>query len=249
MVRPEGTCPILGDLQEAGRFRVLSRRSQVAGMAVAGFQGVAVIGPNDACPLDGDLRQQPSRLPMLPGLSELAGVVIAASQVFLFWRRIRPARGGLWLRGLVGRCSMGRMELGGHIAAVRAGVGDPAAMVGELRRSVLLVPVDAGRFVSAVRGGVRWVYAFSGEAALARFAAALGFPGTESGGGSAQQRQQEWEYVSVLGARLLDVVVPSLEGPAGVAVDVADEDGSMLFPPVRGIVPDGVAVDMTEARR
>jgi hypothetical protein len=47
----------------------------------------------------------------------------------------------------------------------------------------------------------------------------------------------------VLGARLLDVVVPASEEPTGVAVDVADEDGSMMFPPVRGIVPDGAAVD------
>lgn len=31
--------------------------------------------------------------------------------------------------------------------------------------------------------------------------------------------------------------------PAGVAVNVADPDGSMLFPPVVGIVPDAVAVD------
>lgn len=31
--------------------------------------------------------------------------------------------------------------------------------------------------------------------------------------------------------------------PAGVAVNAADPDGSMLFPPVVGIVPDAVAVD------
>ena len=30
---------------------------------------------------------------------------------------------------------------------------------------------------------------------------------------------------------------------AGLAVDIATEDGSMFFPPVVGIVPDGVAVD------
>ncbi|MGP3971506.1 SseB family protein [Streptomyces sp. 6N223] len=130
------------------------------------------------------------------------------------------------------------MELGGHIAAVRAGAGDPAAMVGEFRRTALLVPVVAGRFVSAVQGGVRWVYAFSDEAALARFAVARG-----------AAPRQEWEYASVLGARLLDVVLPSLDGPVGVALDVADEERSMLFPPVRGIVPDAIAVDATEARR
>ena len=29
-------------------------------------------------------------------------------------------------------------------------------------------------------------------------------------------------------------------------MDVADEDGSMMFPPVRGIVPDEVAVDVDD---
>ncbi|MGK5534095.1 SseB family protein [Streptomyces sp. URMC 129] len=124
------------------------------------------------------------------------------------------------------------MELGDHIAAVRAGTGDPAAMVGELRRTAVLVPLTDGRFMSGVSNGIRWLFAFTDEAALARFAVARGAaPG------------EEWEYAAVLGARLLDVVAPSVGGPVGVAVDVADEDGSMLFPPVKGIVPDAVAVD------
>nr|MDT0527358.1 AMP-binding protein [Streptomyces sp. DSM 41633] len=46
------------------------------------------------------------------------------------------------------------------------------------------------------------------------------------------------------GARLLDEVIPAMGVPAGVAVNVADPDGSMLFPPVVGIVPDAVAVDL-----
>ncbi|WP_326596426.1 SseB family protein [Streptomyces sp. NBC_01803] len=125
------------------------------------------------------------------------------------------------------------MELGDRIAAVRAGVGDPAAMLGEFRRSAVLVPVVGGEFMSAVSGGIRWVYAFTDEAALTRFAAARG------------EAAREWEYAAVLGARLLDAVVPEWNGPAGVAVDVADEDGSMLFPPVKGIVPVAVAVDAT----
>lgn len=54
---------------------------------------------------------------------------------------------------------------------------------------------------------------------------------------------REWVYRAVLGARLLDVVVPLLPGPAGVALDAGSEDGGVLFPPVAGIVPDAVAVD------
>lgn len=85
--------------------------------------------------------------------------------------------------------------------------------------------------MSGWQGGVRWIYAFTGEESLARFAHARG------------DGDRAWDYVCVLGARLVDAVIPALDAPAGVAVDVADEDGSMLFPPVAGIVPDACAVD------
>ncbi|MEV0992311.1 hypothetical protein [Streptomyces sp. NPDC049949] len=130
------------------------------------------------------------------------------------------------------------MELTAEIAAFRAGSGDPGRLVGEFRRAVLLVPFaggspDAGGgLMSAVSGGIRWFHAFTDEAALARFAEADG------------EADREWPYLAVLGARLVDAVVPEVDGPAGVAVNVADPDGSMLFPPVAGIVPDACAVDI-----
>ncbi|MFI8266249.1 SseB family protein [Streptomyces sp. NPDC085665] len=136
------------------------------------------------------------------------------------------------------------MELTEEIAAIREGSGDPARLVGEFRRAALLVPLTLpphgsgesvgiahGGLMSAVQGGIRWFYAFTDETALARFAQARG------------AAHQEWEYLAILGARLVDAVVPMVDGPAGVAVNVADEDGSMLFPPVKGIVPDAYAVD------
>ncbi|MFE4259260.1 SseB family protein [Streptomyces sp. NPDC056883] len=129
------------------------------------------------------------------------------------------------------------MELTGEIAAIRGGLGDPARLLGEFRRAVLLVPLadgPDGGLMSAVSGGIRWIYAFTDEEALARFAEERG----ESG--------REWEFLSVLGARLVDAVVPVAGGPAGVVVNVADGDGSMFFPPVAGIVPDGSAVDLTD---
>ncbi|GAB2584581.1 hypothetical protein GCM10027168_16680 [Streptomyces capparidis] len=128
------------------------------------------------------------------------------------------------------------MTLSEEIAAVRSGQADPAALVGELRRAAVLVPVTDRGMMSAWHGGIRWLYAFTDEAALARFALSRGAGGDE-----------EWEYRSVLGARLLDQVIPTLDGPVGIAVDVADPDGSMVFPPVRGIVPDEVAVDGPDA--
>ncbi|MEU6883243.1 SseB family protein [Streptomyces sp. NPDC046712] len=130
------------------------------------------------------------------------------------------------------------MELTQEIAAYRDGRGEPGRLVGEFRRAVLLAPLEAGAdggLMSAVRGGVRWLYAFTDEAALARFAQARG------------AGDREWEYLSILGARLVDVIVPMVDGPAGVAVNVADEEGSMVFPPVLGIVPDACAVDRTDA--
>lgn len=109
-----------------------------------------------------------------------------------------------------------------------------AALLGEFRRTAVLVPLDeAGDLWSAEQNGVRWICAFSDEEALARFASARGEAG------------REWAYQAVLGARLLDVMVPLLPGPAGVALDAGSTDG-MLFPPVAGIVPDAVAVDLGE---
>ncbi|KOY50113.1 SseB family protein [Streptomyces sp. XY332] len=130
------------------------------------------------------------------------------------------------------------MGLAAEIAAYRVGTGDPGRLVGEFRRALLLVPLagdssDAdGGLMSAVSGGIRWFYAFTDEEALARFAVARGEGG------------REWPYLAILGARLVDAVVPEVDGAAGVAVNVADPDGSMLFPPVAGIVPDACAVDI-----
>ncbi|MFF1910619.1 SseB family protein [Streptomyces sp. NPDC058239] len=107
-----------------------------------------------------------------------------------------------------------------------------AVLLGEFRRTAVLVPLDeSGDLWSAEQGGVRWICAFSDEEALARFARARG------------DAAREWVYRTVLGARLLDVMVPMLPGPAGVALDAGGEDG-VLFPPVAGIVPDSVAVDL-----
>ncbi|MEU9181822.1 SseB family protein [Streptomyces sp. NPDC048550] len=130
------------------------------------------------------------------------------------------------------------MGLTAEIAAFRTGTGDPGRLVGEFRRAVLLVPLAGGsteadsNLSSAVSGGIRWFYAFTDEEALARFAGARGEAG------------REWPYLAILGARLVDAVVPEVDGAAGVAVNVADLDGSMLFPPVAGIVPDACAVDV-----
>ncbi|MFI6289523.1 hypothetical protein ACIBCM_33105 [Streptomyces sp. NPDC051018] len=147
--------------------------------------------------------------------------------------------------------------LQGRIAEQRAGSGDPRALVGELRRTLLLVPLDGGGLWTARSGGVRWICGFTDEGALARFA--LAHQGTEGAAPDDYGRGQNhghghgpagavrsWEYAALRGARLLDEIIPAMGEPAGIAVDIADPDGSMVFPPVKGIVPDAVAVDADE---
>ncbi|MGW1268017.1 hypothetical protein [Streptomyces sp. NPDC002491] len=124
-----------------------------------------------------------------------------------------------------------RAALAERIAERRDGVGDPRALVGEMRRSVLLVPVADGGLWSVRSGGVRWICGFTDESALARFALHHG-PG-----------DRPMDYAALLGARIVDEIVPALGEPAGLAVDIATDEGSMFFPPVVGIVPDAVAVD------
>ncbi|MFG2354036.1 hypothetical protein [Streptomyces sp. NPDC048521] len=108
-----------------------------------------------------------------------------------------------------------------------------AVLLGEFRRSAVLVPVDEDDApLAADFGGVRWIYAFSNEHALARFALARG------------EDDRQWAYQRWLGARLLDAAVPAVGVPCGVALDVGSEGEGALFPPVRGVVPDGAAVDV-----
>ncbi|MFE3633692.1 hypothetical protein [Streptomyces sp. NPDC059168] len=114
-----------------------------------------------------------------------------------------------------------------------------AALLGEFRRTPVLVPLGDGPGLDGERGlltadlnGVRFILAFSDEQALARYAVARG------------DAAREWAYQTVLGARLLDVAVPAARVPCGVALDCADGEEGMVFPPVRGIVPDGAAVDI-----
>ncbi|WMX48196.1 hypothetical protein [Streptomyces roseicoloratus] len=129
----------------------------------------------------------------------------------------------------------GAAALAERIADRRRGGDDPRALVGEMRRSVLLVPVADGGLWSVRAGGVRWICGFTDETALARFALRHG-PGDRA-----------VDYAALLGARIVDEIVPSLGEPAGLAVDIATEDGAMFFPPVVGIVPDEVAVDAPAA--
>ncbi|WP_438828446.1 hypothetical protein [Streptomyces hesseae] len=130
-------------------------------------------------------------------------------------------------------------RLANEIAAMYDEAVHPASLVGEFRRTAVLVPLDrSGGLWSVEMHGIRWICGFTDMAALARFAVARGI---------AEDEEEEWEYRAVLGARLLDVVVPAIGAPAGVALDIAGER-PVMFPPVRGIVPDDVALDASKNR-
>lgn len=122
-----------------------------------------------------------------------------------------------------------------EIELVRGGVGDADSVRRTLRESVLyLLRTGDDAVMSADADGIRWLYAFTTRLELARFAAVRG------------GRDEVVDYLTVRGDRLLDTGVPSTGLPTGLAVDVAG-DRPMLFPPVSGIVPDAVAVDLLPA--
>ncbi|WP_279345465.1 hypothetical protein [Streptomyces sp. AP-93] len=116
---------------------------------------------------------------------------------------------------------------------------DPAAVardamlkrLADFRSRAVLVPLDErGGLWTAELGGLDWLCAFSGKKTLARFAEARG------------ETEREWPYRRIVGARLLDEVIPALDFPCGVALDTAGP-GGVVFPPVRGLVPNGAALD------
>ncbi|MEU8543474.1 hypothetical protein AB0C52_26390 [Streptomyces sp. NPDC048717] len=113
-----------------------------------------------------------------------------------------------------------------------------AELLEEFRQTPVLVPLGEGDGPDSERGlltadfnGLRFILAFSDPPALARYAQARG------------EFRREWRYQRILGARILDVAVPAAGVPCGVALDCADGPDGMVFPPVRGIVPDEAAVD------
>jgi SseB protein N-terminal domain len=139
------------------------------------------------------------------------------------------------MRATTGAAGVSAEALRGRLTDLGAvGQGDLRAVVGEFRRSEVLVPVVEGALLSAESGGIRWLFAFTDLAALERFAEARG--------------EAVPERIPVHGARLLDQVIPRVDGPTGIAVDAGSPTG-LVLPPVAGIVPDAVAVDAAAGAR
>ncbi|WP_063805631.1 SseB family protein [Streptomyces canus] len=139
------------------------------------------------------------------------------------------------MRATTGAAGVSAEALQGRLTDLAAvGQRNLRAVVGEFRRSEVLVPVVDGSLLSAESGGIRWLFAFTDVAALERFAEARG--------------EAVPERIPVHGARLLDQVIPRVDGPTGIAVDAGSPTG-LVLPPVAGIVPDAVAVDASAGAR
>jgi hypothetical protein len=127
--------------------------------------------------------------------------------------------------------SVNNSVLRGEIAMVRHGVGDAESLIASLRDSVLYVPTSSDTALMAGDwGGVRWIYGFTTEQELADFFLARG------------EGDDEVAYMTIRGDRLLDVALPAMEVPGGIAVDVAGEQ-PLVFPGVVGVVPEHQAFD------
>ncbi|KOU62684.1 hypothetical protein ADK96_25930 [Streptomyces sp. IGB124] len=134
------------------------------------------------------------------------------------------------------------MGLAAEVAAYRNGMADPERLASAFRRAVLLLPLADGEgtpggLMSAVSGDVRWLYAFTDEEALGRFTRAR------------REAGRDWPWVAIPGARLVDEVIPAIGGSPGVALDVADEEGAMLFPPMAAGVPDAWGAKVARGTR
>ncbi|MFF7135107.1 hypothetical protein RKD27_003498 [Streptomyces sp. SAI-126] len=161
--------------------------------------------------------------------------------------------------------SLERATLAAEIHDLYDGMGDGDRLLAAFRAAALYVPLAEGDAeavsvgAAAISGtqdqamcsgesdGVRWLYAFTSPTELERFARTRAEAGTDPGWASGRIR-----YWTVLGSRLLDVAVPAAvietRIPTGVAVDVGGIR-QFLMPPVSGLVPDRVAVDLLDVDR
>ncbi|TQF65811.1 hypothetical protein FK531_20520 [Rhodococcus spelaei] len=110
-------------------------------------------------------------------------------------------------------------ELLAEIDAFYQGFGQPDALTAALRSALLLVPVTGDdRLLTSDYGGLTWICVFTSEVAYARYLADRGE--FEHGG-----------FRALLGSRVVDELIPALDRPAGVVVDVAGAS-PMAFPPM-----------------
>jgi hypothetical protein len=113
-----------------------------------------------------------------------------------------------------------------QIAAVWEGQPDPEALRAALGDAALYCPVVEGRLWSGEQDGIRWLFAFTSAEALARFAVARG------------AGHERWRYVQLEGARLWELALPAVGGPAGLAVDIGS-GRPMLFPALETVEKAG----------
>ncbi|HWE91917.1 MAG TPA: SseB family protein [Pseudonocardiaceae bacterium] len=113
----------------------------------------------------------------------------------------------------------GDVDLVGQVAQLYDGMVDGPALAAAFREAAVIVPTDGhDALLTTDDRGVCWVYAFTTAEALARFASVRG------------EGDRPWPYLTTRGGRLLDVVLPEIGRPAGIAVDVGGRRPFFLPP-------------------
>ncbi|MFD4368685.1 hypothetical protein [Rhodococcus sp. NPDC058521] len=106
-----------------------------------------------------------------------------------------------------------------EIDAFYQGFGHSAALTSAFRDAVVLVPLtDDERIPTSAVVGIDWVCAFTSEYEYARYLVARG------------EGSEVRKYHAVLGRRIVDDLIPTLQAPTGVVVDPCGA-APMAFPP------------------
>ncbi|MYT08142.1 MULTISPECIES: hypothetical protein [Streptomyces] len=144
--------------------------------------------------------------------------------------------------------ALARATLAAEIHDLYDGQGDGDRLLAAFRAAALYVPLAESEPACSVEtDGVQWLYAFTSTTELKRFARARAETGNDFGWASGRIR-----YWTVLGSRLLDIAVPAAVTETRTATGIAVDVGGirqLLMPPVSGVVPDRVAVDLLDLDR
>ncbi|MCQ4119488.1 SseB family protein [Rhodococcus tibetensis] len=115
----------------------------------------------------------------------------------------------------VGNCS----ALLAEIDAFRQGFGHPARLSVALRSATVLIPItEDDRVLISTFGGLDWFCAFTSEQEYARYVLVR------------DEHAGPCRFHTVFGWRLMDILIPALDRPTGIVIDVAGVV-PMAFPP------------------
>lgn len=133
-----------------------------------------------------------------------------------------------------------------EVRAFRRGFGSPVALHRALRVSKFIVPVDLDLRAVSFHSSTTQASAGAGGDAEFRWVCAHTTPERCSEFADTHRIGQEWHFVALSGAYLLDTLLPRFATPTGLFVDPGTE-GAVAFPPTTEFMPDAPwAVDVDD---